>query len=67
MPDELKEYTVEITETLQRQIHIKASSGGEAISEVKRLYNNEEIILDSSDYIDTDFKIINFFKIIEGD
>lgn len=58
MPNELKKYTVEITETLQRQIHIKASSEGDAISEVKRHYNKEEIILDHSDYIDTDFKII---------
>lgn len=66
MPNELKEYTFAITETLQRRIHIKASSGGEALSEVKRLYNNEEIILDSSDYIGTDFQIVDF-KIIEGD
>lgn len=58
MPDELKEYTVEITETLQRQVHIKASSKEDAISKVKRLYKDGEFILDYSDYICTDLKII---------
>ena len=55
----MKKYTIEITETLQRQIEIKANSFDEAYSIIKEKYHNGEIVLDSNDYIDTDFKLIS--------
>lgn len=48
----IKRYKIEITETLQRVIEIESNSIDDAISEIHRQYKNEEIILDSSDYID---------------
>lgn len=52
-------YQVEITETLQRTVEVEAESESEAISKVKEQYNNNEIELDSSDFIDTEFEIVS--------
>lgn len=55
----MKKFTVEITETLQRQIEVEAEDENEAISKAEDMYRNEEVVLDSGDYIDTDFNIID--------
>lgn len=55
----MKTYQVEITETLQKVINVKASSSEDAINEVRALYKNEDIVLDYSDYMDTEFSIKN--------
>lgn len=57
-PAEEQEYKVEITETLQRTIVVKAKSASEAIEKTKEMYHKEEIVLDSSDYIDTEYQIL---------
>ncbi len=54
----MKEFKVEITETLRKTITIIASSKAAAIEEAKSLYHDEEIVLDDSNYIDTEFNII---------
>ncbi len=54
----MKGFKVEITETLQKTITIIANDESEAIEIAKRLYSNEEIILDDSNYIDTEYNII---------
>lgn len=54
----MKEFKVEITETLQKTITIIASSESAAIEEAKSLYRDEEIVLDDSNYIDTEYKIV---------
>ena len=54
----MKKYLVEITETLQKQITITANSREEAEQKVKEKYRNEEIILNESDYIDTEFTVL---------
>ena len=51
-------YQVEITETLQRIVTVDADDESSAVTAVKRLYRVEEIVLDSSDYIDTEFEIL---------
>lgn len=53
----MKKYLVEITETLQRNIEIEANSGEEAIKKVKEMYANQEVVLDSNDYIDNNFEV----------
>jgi len=53
----MKKYKVEITETLQTIITVEANSEDEAIDIVHQKYRDEEIVLDSSNYIDTDFSI----------
>lgn len=55
----MKKFTVEITETLQRQIEVEAADKNEAISKAREMYYNEEVVLDSGDYIDTEFNLID--------
>ena len=50
-------YKVEITEFLQKTIELEASDEKEAILEVKHRYYAENIILDDTCYIDTNFDI----------
>lgn len=54
----MKEFKIEITETLQRTITIIAKDENAAINEARDLYFDEEVILDSNDYVDTDFEIV---------
>ena len=51
----MKKFKVEITETLRRTIIIEAQSDEEALLKVKEQYDEEEIVLDSSDYVGTEF------------
>lgn len=48
-------YKICITETLSRVVEIEASSSDEAYDICKEMYRNEEIVLDSNDYLCTDF------------
>ena len=54
----MKEFKVEITETLQKTITIIAENEQAALEEARSLYLDEEIVLDSSNHIETDFEII---------
>ena len=53
-----KEFVVYITETLQRKVIVKANNGYEAIDEIADKYYNEEIVLDSTDYVSVEFETI---------
>jgi hypothetical protein len=53
----MKIYTIAITETLIKLIDVEAESETEAIDRVKKLYRNQEIILDAEDHIDTEITI----------
>ena len=57
----MNKYIIEITETLQKQIEIEANSKEDALKLAKNKYRNEEIILDSENYVTTDFDVINEF------
>ena len=50
----MKEYKIEITEVLQRQVVVKADSELEAIIKVEDLYHDSQIVLDASDHVQTD-------------
>ncbi len=56
----MKEFTIEITETLSKSVVIKADSEEEAIEKAKYLYNIEEIVLDSDDFIDKEIELISY-------
>ena len=58
----MKKYVVEITETLQRQVIIEAHSYEEAQLRAKQKYDDEEIILNENDYLDTEFKVVSKIK-----
>jgi DpnD/PcfM-like protein len=51
----MKEFEIEIKETLSRIIKINAISENEAFLKVKKMYHDEEIVLDDSEFVDTEF------------
>ena len=53
----MKEYAVEVVETLSRVEYVEADNEDEALDKVREMYFNEVIVLDSSDYDSTDFCI----------
>ena len=54
----MKDFNIEITETLQRQIEVSAKDQDEAIDKVRKMYNDGEIVLDSEDFMDFDIECI---------
>ena len=53
----MTKYTVEITETLSRIIEIDADSEELAVEQVRLMYQNCDIILEASDYIETEISV----------
>ena len=51
-------FKTEITETLQRTIEVEAENERDALQKVKEMYKNEEIVLDSSDFVGVEIKKI---------
>ena len=54
----MKTYRVVVTETLQRIVYVDAKSAEDAKRNVEERYHNEEIVLDSSDYQDTEIEVV---------
>ena len=49
----METFKIEIQEFLSTIVEIDAENVNEAVSKVKELYRNEEIVLDSNDYVTT--------------
>ena len=54
----MKQFDVEITETLQRTVSVEATTQEEAERIVTEAWNNEDYVLDSNDFVDVDFKTV---------
>ncbi|MCL2621149.1 MAG: DpnD/PcfM family protein [Defluviitaleaceae bacterium] len=54
----VKKFPVEITETLSRIIRMEAATSDEAVDKVKTLYRKGLVVLDSGDYVDTEFRVL---------
>ncbi len=52
----MNKFKIEVKETLSKVIEIEAENVEEAIQKVSESYQNEKIILDSEDYVDTSIK-----------
>ena len=52
-------FRVEITEILSRTVEVETNSADEALAFVESAYAIEDIILDSSDYSDTTFSVVD--------
>lgn len=52
---ENKEYIIEITETLCKEVIVIADNENDARDRVKEAYYNGEIVLDSSDFLSVEF------------
>lgn len=55
----METFKVEIQEFLSRIIEIEAENIDEAVSKAKQMYQNEEIVLDSEDYVTTEIEEYN--------
>jgi len=55
----MKNYTVEITETLQRTIEVVADDKWDALLKAKELYKAEEVVLDASDHVSTTYATLS--------
>lgn len=53
---EVKNYQIEITETLNRIIEIKAGSFKSALEKARNLYRHEKVVLTSEDFLEVEFK-----------
>ena len=51
-------YTIEITETLQKQIKVEADSKEDAMIMAEEIYYNEQEVLTAEDLKETQFEII---------
>ena len=52
-------YQVEITETLQKILSVDADNEESAIKVVSDMYNNEDVILDYTNHMDTEINILH--------
>ena len=53
----MKEYMVIITETLQKRVIIQGEDEQDAFVNANEAYNNQDIVLDSSDFVDYDIQV----------
>ena len=53
----MTKYRVEITEILSRMIETEAETEDAAVEKVRQMYRNCVIILDDSDYIETEISV----------
>ena len=51
----MKTFYISVTETLNRIVEVHAEDEYEAIHKVSDAYHDEQIVLDSDDYVDVDF------------
>ena len=51
----MKTFYISVTETLNRIVEVHAEDKYEAIQKVSDAYHDEQIVLDSDDYVDVDF------------
>ena len=55
----MKEFEVEITETLQRTVVIRAGSRAEAEVLAEEMWNNEEFVLGAEDLVVAEFSAVS--------
>lgn len=51
----MKTYYIRVTETIDRIVEVHAEDSSEALQKAEDAYYNGEIVLDSEDYVDTQF------------
>ena len=53
----MKKYSIEVLEVLSRIVEVEASDDKNAIDKVRQMYRKCEIVLDDSDYKETEFSV----------
>ena len=52
----MRMFTIEIIETLEKQIHVEADTAAEAEEYVRSEYEDGDIIMDDCDHVEASFK-----------
>lgn len=53
----MKKYSIEVLEVLSRIVEVEASDEEDAIKQVRQKYRKCDIVLDDSDYKETEFSV----------
>ena len=53
----MKKYRIEVTEILSRIVETEAENEDEAVEMVRQMYRNCELVLDASDYVETEISV----------
>ena len=53
----MTKYRIEVTEVLSRIVETDAENEDEAVEMVRHMYRNCELILDASDYVETEISV----------
>ncbi len=53
----MRKYRIGVTEVLSRIVEMEAESEEDAIDTVRQMYRNCSIILDASDYVETEISV----------
>lgn len=56
----MKTFKVTVREILEKTIEVKAKTEARAIDMVEEMYEDEQIVLDSGDYVDTAYNVFKF-------
>lgn len=56
-------FSVAITETLRKDVTVRAKSKEEAYAQVERLYSNENIVLGSDDFVESNINVYDYSQI----
>ena len=53
----MTKYRIEVTEVLSRIVETDADNEEDAVEVVRQMYRNCELVLDSSDYVETEISV----------
>lgn len=53
----MKKYSIEVMEVLSRIVDVEAVDEDDAIERVRQMYRNYQIVLDDSDYKETEISV----------
>jgi hypothetical protein len=53
----MTKYRIEVTEVLSRIVETDAENKDDAVEMVRQMYRNCELVLDASDYVQTEFSV----------
>ena len=54
----MTKYRIEVTEVLSRIVEIEAENEDDAIEMMRQMYRNCDLVLDDSDYVETEISVI---------
>ena len=53
----MTKYRIEVTEVLSRIVEMEAENEDDAVEMVRQMYRNCDLVLDASDYVETEISV----------